>query len=129
MEVYMNSSQVKDLITIQTNIEWEPFDNYVPETKHVDLFLFDDHLLQLLLDHRQEETVCLHETTLLWHRPDWGSTIPEMLKYNGHVHLFDQRWYCVQYNPDSHYFKFKPCDTPNLVAPDTAVSYQPALSC
>ena len=32
MEVYTNSNQVKDLITTQTNIEVEPFDNHVPES-------------------------------------------------------------------------------------------------
>ena len=38
------------------------------------------------------------------------------MQENDHVFLFDRRWYCVCYNPDSHYFKFKPCNTPNLVA-------------
>lgn len=39
-----------------------------------------------------------------------------MVKFNEHVYLLDQRWYRVQYNPETYYFKFKPCDTPNLVA-------------
>ena len=39
-----------------------------------------------------------------------------MMKVNEHMYLFDQRWYRVQYNLESHYFKLKPCDTPNLVA-------------
>ena len=47
MEVYTNSSQVKELITTQTNIEVEPFDNHMPESKEVDVFLLDDHLLQI----------------------------------------------------------------------------------
>ena len=86
MEVYTNSSQVKELITTQTNIEVEPFDNHVPESKEVDVFLLDDHLLQLQ-DRYREDKACLYETTLLRGRSDWGGTILEMMKYNKHVHL------------------------------------------
>ena len=53
---------------------------------------------------------------VLRRRPDWAGMIAEMMKFNKRVYLFDQRWYRVEYNPDSRYFKFKPCDTPNLVA-------------
>ena len=116
MELYTNSNQVKELITTQTNIEIEPFNQHVPESKEVDLFLLDDHLLQLQLDYQEDDKVCLQETTLLWRRSDWGGCILEMIKVNEHVYLFDQRWYRVQYNLESHYLKFKPCDTPNLVA-------------
>ena len=116
MELYTNSNQVKELITTQTNIEVEPFNQHIPESKEVDLFLLDDHLLQLQLDYQEDDKVCLQETTLLWRRSDWGGCILEMIKVNEHVYLFDQRWYRVQYNLESHYFKFKPCDTPNLVA-------------
>ena len=115
MEVYTNSNQVKDLITTQTNIEVEPFDNHVPESKQVDLFLFDDHLLQLEQDCYNEDKAWLHAVTLLWRRPDCGGTILEMMKYNEHVYLFDRRWYRIHYNPETYYFKFKPCDTPHLV--------------
>ena len=79
MEVYTNSSQVKELITTQTNIEVEPFDNHVPESKEVDVFLLDYHLLQLQ-DRYREDKACLHETTLLRRRPDWGGMILEMMK-------------------------------------------------
>ena len=74
MNVYTNSSQVEELITTQTNIELEPFDNHLPQDKHVDLFLFDDHL-QLEQDCYREDKVWLHATTLLWRRPDCGSTV------------------------------------------------------
>ena len=70
MEVYANSSQVKELITTQSNIEMDPFGNHVPESKHVDLFLFDDHFLQLQQVCCWENKARLHKTTLLWHRPD-----------------------------------------------------------
>lgn len=110
MEVYANSSQVKELITTQTNIEMDPFGNHVPESKHVDLFLFDDHFLQLQQDRHREDKACLHETTLLWRRPDWGGTILEMMKYNEHVFLFDRRWYRVHVTPLTSW-------------PDTAVFY------
>lgn len=117
MNVYTNSNQVRELIASQTNIEVEPFDNHVPEDKHVDVFLLDDHLLQLQqLISSYSEKQCLHETMLLRRRPDWGGMILEMVKYNEHVYLFDQQWYRVLYNPETYYFKFKPCDTPNLVA-------------
>ena len=39
-----------------------------------------------------------------------------MVKFNDDVYLFDWQWYCVQYNPETYYFKFKVCDMPNLVA-------------
>ena len=37
---------VKELITNQTEVKVYPFDQHVPESKEVDLFLFDDHFLQ-----------------------------------------------------------------------------------
>ena len=46
MDVYTNAMVVKELITNQTEIKVYPFDQHVPEIKEVDLFLFDDHLLQ-----------------------------------------------------------------------------------
>ena len=66
MELYTNSNQVKELITTQTNIEVEPFNQHIPESKEVDLFLLDDHLLQLQLGYLEDNKVCLQETTLLW---------------------------------------------------------------
>ena len=106
MEVYTNSSQVKELITTQTNIEVEPFDNHVPESKEVDVFLLDDHLLQFQ-DRYREDKACLYETMLLRGRPDWGGMILEMMKYNEHVHLFNRRWYSIVYNPDTKFFKLQ----------------------
>ena len=114
MNVYTSSNQVRELITSQTHIDVEPFDNHVPESKEVNLFLLDDHLIQS--NYQQEEKVCLHETMLLRRRPDWGGMILQMAKFNDHVYLFDRQWYRVQYNPETYYFKFKVCDTPNLVA-------------
>ena len=114
MNVYTSSNQVRELITSQTHIDVEPFDNHVPESKEVNLFLLDDHLIQS--NYQQEEKVCLHETMLLRRRPDWGGMILQMAKFNDHVYLFDRQWYRVQYNPKIYYFKFKVCHTPNLVA-------------
>ena len=127
MNVYTNSNQIKDLITNQTNIEVEPFDNHVPESKEVNLFLLDDHLLQSEQDFYREDKVWLHAATLLWRRPDCGGTILEMLKYNEYVYLFDRRWYRVHYDPETYYFKFKPCDTPNLVARHSCILSYPVL--
>ena len=87
-------------------------------------FLLDDHLLQLQLDYQEDDAVCLHQTTLLWRRPDWGGMVMEMMKFNERVYLLDQRWYRIKYNPDNHYFKFKPCDTPNLVAKHSCILSQ-----
>ena len=50
MEVYTDSKTIKELITSQTDIKVEPFNQYVPKSKEVDVFLLDDHLLQLQLD-------------------------------------------------------------------------------
>ena len=47
MEAYTKAMVVKELITNQKEIEVHPIGQYVPESKEVDLFLFDDHLLQL----------------------------------------------------------------------------------
>lgn len=66
MNVYTNLNQIKDLITTQTSIEIEPFDNHVPEDKYVDVFLFDDNLLQLEQDLYKEDKAWLHAATLLW---------------------------------------------------------------
>ena len=92
----------------------EPFDNDTPE--EVDLFLLDDHMLQLqeLMNSYKEENnkTCLQETMLLRRRP---------------VCLFDQQWYRIEYNPDCHYFMFKPCDTPNLVAKHSCILSQCSL--
>ena len=44
MEVYTNAMLVKELITNQTEIGVCPLNQHVPESKEVDLFLFDDHL-------------------------------------------------------------------------------------
>ena len=43
------------------------------------------------------------------------------------VCLFDQQWYRIEYNPDCHYFMFKPCDTPNLVAKHSCILSQCSL--
>jgi len=109
MEVYTISSTTKHLITLD-RIEVEPFDDYVPENEHVDLFIFNKHFDELM-----------HETVLLRNRPDWGGTVLKLMQGNDHVLLFDRRWYRVCYNPESHYFKFKPCNTPNLVARYTCI--------
>ena len=50
-----------------------------------------------------------------------------MTKFNERVYLLDQPWYRIEYNPDSHYFKFKPCDTPNLVARHSCILLQCCL--
>ena len=86
MNVYSNSNQVTELIASQTNIEVEPFDNHVPEDKHVDVFLFDDNLLQLEQDLYKEDKAWIHAATLLWRRPDYGGIILEMVKYNEYVY-------------------------------------------
>ena len=111
MEIYTNSNQVKELVTTQTEIEVEPFDKHVPESIEVDVFLIDDHFLQL-----PHDQLTLHESCIMWRRPDWGGTILEMMKYNEHVFLWDRRWYQLSFNPDTYHFKFTQCDTPNLVA-------------
>ena len=104
MNVYTNSNPVRELITSQTHIEVEPFDNHVTEDKQVDVFILDDHLLQLQqLVSSYSDKICLHETMLLRRRPDWGGMILEIVKYNDHVFLLDQRWYRVQYNPETYY--------------------------
>ena len=99
----------------------------MPEDKYVDVFLFDDNLLQLEQDLYKEDKAWLHAATLLWRRPDCGGTIIEMLKYNERRYLFDRRWYRVQYNPETYYFEFKPCDTPNLVAKHSCILSYPVL--
>ena len=116
MNVYINSGQVKELINIQTNIEVEPCDNHVPEDKHVDVFLFDDHLLQLKQDSYRKDKAWIHAGTMLWCRPDCGGTILEMSKFNERVYLHNCCWHHVHYNPETYYVNFKPCDTPNLLA-------------
>ena len=111
MEVYTNSNIIKHLITTQTCIEVEPFDDNVPESKQVDLFIFNKHFANMFsLDE------LMHEAVLLRNRRDWGGTVVKMMQQNDRVFLFDRSWYCVSYNPESRYFKFKPCDTPKLVA-------------
>ena len=121
MGVYTNSNVIKHVITTQTCIEVEPFDKYVPESKHVDLFIFNKHFANIFsLDE------LMHEAVLLRNRPDWGGTILKMMQENEHVFLFDRRWYNVCYNPKSHYFKFKPCDTPNLVARYSCILLYPS---
>ena len=87
MEVYTNAMVVKELITNQMEIRVYPFDQPVPESTEVDLFLFDDHLLRF---NHLFDKVCLHESTVLRKRPDWGGTILEMMKNNKHVFLFDR---------------------------------------
>ena len=100
------------------------------------MFLLDDHLLQLQLDYQEDNKVCLRETTLFWRRPDWGggtnhhisiNNILDMMKFNERLYLLDQRWDRVEYNPDSHYFKFKPCDTPSLIARHSCILPQCCL--
>ena len=81
-----------------------PFDQHVPESKEVDLFLLDDHFLQLQQDCLREDKVCMHGSTVLWRRPDWGGTIFEMIKSNKHVFLFDCVWYQVHYKADTKQF-------------------------
>jgi len=111
MEVYTNSNIIKHLITTQTCIEVEPFDDNVPESTQVDLFIFNEHFANMFsLDE------LMHETVLLRKRPDWGGAVLKMMQENDRVFLFDRRWFYVCYNPESRYFKFKPCDTPKLVA-------------
>ena len=113
MEVYTNAMVVKELITNQTEIKVYPFDQHVLESTEVDLFLFDDHLLQF---NHLFDKVCLHESTALRKRPDWGGTIFEMMKNNKNIFLFDRVWYQVSYKADHHNFWFEQCNTPNLVA-------------
>ena len=104
---------VKELITNQTEIKVYPFDQHVLESTEVDLFLFYDNLLQF---NHLFDKVCLHESTVLRKRPDWGGTIFEMTKNNKNVFLFERVWYLVSYKADNHNFWFKQCNTPDLVA-------------
>ena len=122
---------VKELITNQTEIKVYPFDQHVPECKELDLFLFDDHFLQLQQDCLLEDKVCLHESTVLWRRPDWGGTIFQMIKNNKHVFLFDRVWYqdelLSHYKADHHNFKFNRRNTPNLMARYSCFLLYPVL--
>ena len=127
MEVFTNSKTIKQFITAMTDIDVEPFNQYAPDSKEIDLFLLDDHLLQFQLDYQEDDKICIHEATLLWRRPYWGGGILDMMKFNERVYFLDQRWYRIEYNPDSHYFKFKPCDTPNLIARQSCVLPQYCL--
>ena len=69
MEVYSNSNIIKHLITTQTCIEVGPCDDNVPESKQVDLFIFNKHFANMFsLDE------LMHEAVLLRKRPDWGGT-------------------------------------------------------
>ena len=68
MEIFANAKTVKELITRQTEIAVEPFNKHVPKSKEVDLFLIDDHFLQLTHDQ-----LCLHESAIRWKRPDRGA--------------------------------------------------------
>ena len=120
MEVYTNSNRIKALITTQTCIEVEPFDNYTPESKHVDLFIFNRHFAKMF-----SVDELMHETVILRNRPDWGDTVLKMMQENKRVFLFDRQWYCVCYNPESHYFKFEPCNTPKLVARYSCILHYP----
>ena len=124
MEVYTNAMVVKELITNQTEIKVYPFDQPVPESTEVDLFLFDDHLLQF---NHLFDKVCLHESTVLRKRPYWGGTIFEMMKNNKHVFLFDRVWYQVSYKADHHNFWFERCNTPNLMAGYSCILFNPVL--
>ena len=87
-------TQVRELITSQTHIEVEAFDNHLPESKGANLFLLDHHLIQS--NYQQEKKVCLHETMLLRRRPHWEGMILQRVKFNDHVYLFDRQWYRVQ---------------------------------
>ena len=98
-----------------------PFDQHVPESKEVDLFLFDDHLLQFI---HSFDKVCLHESTVLRRRPDWGGTIFKMMKNNKHLFLFERVWYQVSYKADHHNFWFERC---NLVARYSCILFYPVL--
>ena len=103
MEVYTNAMVVKELITNQTEIKVYQVDQHVLESTEVDLFLFYDNLLQF---NHLFDKVCLHESTVLRKRPDWGGTIFEMMKNNKHVFLFDRVWYQGNYKADQHNFWF-----------------------
>ena len=61
MRVYTNTMVVKELITHQTEIDVHPFDQHAPGSKEVDLFLFDDHFLQLQQDCLREDNVCMNQ--------------------------------------------------------------------
>ena len=124
MEVYTNAMVVKELITNQTEIKVYLFDQPVPESTEVDLFLFDDHLLQF---NHLFDKVGLHESTVLRKRPDWGGTIFEIMKNNKHVFLFDRVWYQVSYKADHHKFWFERCNTPNLMARYSCIQFNTVL--
>ena len=91
MEVFTNSKTIKQLITAMTDIDVEPFNQYVPDSKEIDLFLLDEHLLQFQLGYQEDDKICIHETTLLWRRPDWGGDILDMMKFKERMYLLDQR--------------------------------------
>ena len=65
MEVLTNSKTIKELITLLTDIDVELFDQCDPDSKEVDVFLLDDHLLQFQLDSQEDDKICIHEITLL----------------------------------------------------------------
>ena len=115
---------VKELITNQMEIKVYPFDQPVPESTKVDLFLFDDYLLQF---NHLFDKVCLHESTMLRKRPDWAGTIFEMMKNNQHVFLFDRVWYQVSYKADHHNFWFERYNTPNFMARYSCILFNPFL--
>ena len=62
-----------------------PFDRHMSESKEVNLFL------STITSYNYSKTVCgricLHESTVLWRRPDWGGIILEIMKNNKHVVL------------------------------------------
>ena len=63
MKYYTNSNALKEWMTNLADIEDEiaPFDNHVPESKEVGVFLFDDHFYTINGDY-----MVLHVNTVLW---------------------------------------------------------------
>lgn len=118
MKYYTNSNALKEWMTNLADIEDEigPFDNHVPESKEVALFLFGDHFCTINGDY-----MVLHVNTVLWKRPDWGGSILEMMKKNTSVFLFNRDWYRVKYDETHSHFIFTHHRCPIMDAADTCL--------
>ena len=105
MTYYTNSNQIKELMTILTNLEVKDL-GALELLSGVTVLIFDS-----LFSFRLPEYP-MRSGLLMRLRPDWMGTIFELMKKNEKVYLYWGEWCRVMYREDPGDFRFVHCNDP-----------------
>ena len=73
--------------------------------------------------------ICWYVNTLMWHRPNWGGMILDLMKKNEEVYLFCSYWSRLLYCKERNDFHFVHCNEPVMNADRSCLINTKGITC